>query len=235
MKKKIIIFIAMLVILGGCGDPLTVWLRDHKYSPIMPVTSKQYLADIYRNKDLSGPSLIKLRDVLSETEANDLMKKVEEDVTITDKAGEKTYKIDGNASFVGNVSAELKKNGVKKFKISVKEAKQYEISQLAFRDIVRNKYRERIPDVSLNKKYYIYGLLKVSSLEYELFDKKGTKIEVTPDSKLESVIKAKLGEEWTSEVSSNLTFNEPRFIGYRVEEIEADSQGDPTIKALPKN
>ncbi len=63
----------------------------------------------------------------------------------------------------------------------------------------------------------------MAKLEYEFYNKDGIKISVEPESQIEKVLKAKLGAGWNASENNNLTTTEPRFIGYRMAQLNEHS------------
>jgi hypothetical protein len=157
-----------------------------------------------------------LKDIFTEAENKELMTSLEDDASIPDESFEKTYKITVDADVVGKAKVELRAHGISKFKVSFKDVKQYQISRTRFDDELLPKILEKLGGKSVDKKFAIVALLRLGELEYEFFNDTGGKVNITPGSEVEKVLKAKLGAEWSSNDSKNLSIKEPRFIGYRM-------------------
>lgn len=210
------------MVMLGCVDPFSKFIRDNQYQPIIPVSSGHYVGSIYPKDDLSTAPIILLPDVFDKEEADKLMEELKGPASLKSIESEKTYSIGADVAIIGYVSAALKNSGVKKFKVRVEGAEQYIISQARFTKLLNNDYKKFLKDSSLDGAYYVYGLLKVSSLEYELYSDNEAKLSIATLSKIENEIKGKLGAEWKINDKGNLGFNEPRFIGFRAEKIRVN-------------
>ncbi len=83
---------------------------------------------------------------------------------------------------------------------------------------------------SAGKSNVIVALLQIASLEYEFFDGSGDKIAITTGSELENLLKARHGAGWSATENNTLRINKPRFIGYRMAQLNEVSYGN--VKSL---
>ncbi|MFZ5563485.1 MAG: hypothetical protein ACOZBW_05485 [Thermodesulfobacteriota bacterium] len=220
------LFVVALVASGCAHDPLTRTLKKNGYAPIPLAPATVAVGDIYESKGFKE-LYVSTRDRLSDY-IGEVMESIKDDVSIPDTASESEFNISAEVDLVGGASAELSAEKISKFKVSFRGVTQYVISKTRFEDEVYLKIKEEYPGRSFDKKFVVTALLRVAGLEYEFYDKKGGKVSVDPGSKIEQVLKAKLGGEWSGSESGNLTINSPRFIGYRMGQL---SESSYTIKS----
>ncbi len=211
-----------MFLLSGCAsDPLTQTLKKYNYAPIIPLRATANVGDIYNTKGLLDPYIF-MSDHLSDY-ITQLMEQIKDDASIPDVEGEKQFNIGAETDIIGIAEFELSAYGITKFKVRFSGVVQYIISQTMFEDKLYPKIKETYPDRNLDKKFVITALLKVSKLEYEFYNKDGIKVSVKPESQIEKVLKAKFGAGWNASENNNLTTTEPRFIGYRMAQLNEHS------------
>lgn len=241
MKVSIRCACVMLVVimLSGCAtDPLTRTLKDLGYVPAIPAPATQNIGDIYEQANLREPYLL-MREYYPSKELEAMMKSYSDPVAIPDSSGERKFKVSAKADIIGKVNAELSRNGITSFKVKFNGAHQYLISKTKFYTDISPKIRKAIQNIldmdntklfDLNNKFAILALLQVDGLEYEFYNDRGTKVDVSPGSQLEQAIKANIGADWSVNQKSNLSFSSPRFIGYRMGRLTG---GGYTYRAMP--
>ena len=212
----------IISLLFGCAsDPLTQTLKKYGYAPIMPLPATMYIGDIYETKGLRDPYVF-MRDKLSDY-IQQIMETIKDDASIPDTSSEQQFNIGAEADFIGEAKAELSIYKIAKFKVHFGGVVQYIISKTKFEDEIYPKIVETYHNRNFDKKYAIVALLKVSTLEYEFSDKDGGKISIAPGSEIEKVLKAKLGAEWSASKNNNLSISSPRYIGYRMAQLNEKS------------
>ncbi len=217
-----VVFAAITALLFGCAsDPLTRALKKCGYAPVMPTPATMHIGDIYGTKGLIDP-LVFMRDNLFDY-IEKIMEKAEDDASIPDTSSERQFNIGVEADIIGEAKAELSVYRIAKFKVRFGGVVQYIISKTKFEDEIYRKIREIYPIRNFDKKYVITALLKVSTLEYEFYDKDGGKISIAPGSEIEKVLKAKLSAEWSASKNNNLFISSPRYIGYRMAQLNEKS------------
>lgn len=214
-----------VMLLAGCAtDPLTKTLKGLGYAPAIPAPATQSIGDIYEKANLRDPYLL-MREYYPREELKTMMESYSDPVAIPDSSGERKFKVSAAADIIGKVNVELSKNGITSFKVKFNGAHQYLISKTKFYTEISPKIRKVIQDISdrdnnklfdLNNKFAILALLQVDGLEYEFYNDRGAKVSVRPGSRLEQVLKANIGADWSVNQRSNLSFSSPRFIGYRM-------------------
>ncbi len=228
MKKfgmKLITLGILGFLTAGCSDPLTKTLANNKYVAAIPAPATLHLGNVYDTADLQTPFVL-LRDIFTEADNKKLMTSLMDDVSIADEHGEKTFNVTFDADIVGKAKIELQAHKISKFKVAFKGVKQYMISRTRFDDDLFPKIRLKFPGKSFDKKFAVVALLQIKELEYEFLNDNGGKVNVTPGSKIEKVLKAKLGIEWSANNSKNLSIKAPRFVGYRMARISKTVLGD---------
>ena len=236
MKKRYLInlnyavlFAAITALLFGCAsDPLTRTLKKCGYAPVIPTPATMHIGDIYETKGLINP-LVFMRDNLFDY-IEKIMEKAGDDASIPDTSSERQFNIGAEADIIGEAKAELSVYRIAKFKVRFGGVVQYIISKTKFEDEIYRKIRKIYHNRNFDKKYVILGLLKVSTLEYEFYDKDGGNILITPGSKIEKILKAKFDAGWSASENGNFSISSPRFIGYRMAQLNERSYG--IIKGL---
>lgn len=232
----IIIAFGLMILLFGCAsDPLTQTLKKYGYASTMPLPATMYIGDIYETKGLRNPYMV-MKDKLSDY-IQQVMETIKDDASIPDTSSESKFNIETEADFIGEAKAELSAYGVSKFKVHFGGVVQYIISKTKFEDEIYPKIKNAYAGKDFDKKYVIVALLKVSTLEYEFYDKDGGKISIAPGSKIEKVLKAKLGAELSASKNNKLSVSSPRYIGYRMAQLNEKSYGiEKSLKGmqLPK-
>jgi len=163
-----------------------------------------------------------MRDKLSDY-IQQVMETIKDDASIPDTSNERQFNIGAEADFIGEAKTELSAYKIAKFKVRFGGVVQYIISKTKFEDEIYPKILEAYPNRNFDKKYVIVALLKVSTMEYEFYDKDGGKISITPGSEIEKVLQAKLGAEWSASQNNTLSINTPRYIGYRMAQLNEKS------------
>ena len=221
-KNSYIILMLLISLLFGCAsDPLTQTLKKYGYAPVMPAVATMNIGDIYDTKGLMDPYIF-MRDNLSDY-IQQIMETIKDDASIPDTSSEQQFNIGAEADFIGEAKAELSIYKIDKFKVHFGGVVQYIISKTKFEDEIYPKIVETYHNRNFDKKYLIVALLKVSTMEYEFSDKDGGKISIAPGSEIEKVLKAKLGAEWSASKNNNLSISSPRYIGYRMAQLNEKS------------
>lgn len=232
MKRFIMhkfVLLSMLLILSGCAsDPLTQTLKKYGYAPIMPPVATMNIGDIYDTKGLRDPYVL-MKDKLSDY-IQQIMETLKDDASIPDTSSEQLFNIIAEADIIGQAKPELSVYKIAKFKVHFGGVVQYIISKAKFEDEIYPKILETYPNRNFDKKYVIVALLKVSSLEYEFYDSDGNKVTISPGSEIEKVLKAKLGSEWSASQNNTLSVSSPRYIGYRMAQLNEISY--ETVKGM---
>lgn len=223
-----ILVLATTLLCGCASDPLTATLKKYGYAPVIPLSSKMNIGDIYETKGLTQPYLL-MGDILKE-DIQAIMDELGDDVSIPEESMEKRFEVSGEADLVDMVSSELAIHDIKKFRIRLSGVVQYKISKVRFEEQIYSKIKEKYPDRDFDKKYVIIALLKVNGIEYEFFDNKGGKVSVAPNGEIEKILKAKLGSEWSASENNTLKINDARFIGYRMAQLNKISYGTVRTK-----
>ena len=187
------------------------------------MSATMHIGDIYDSKGLGDPYVF-MRDRLSDY-IEEIMDSAGDDASIPNTSSERQFNIGAEADIIGEAKAELSAYHIAKFKVRFGGVVQYIISKVKFEDEIYRKIREIYPIRNFDKKYAITALLKVSTLEYEFYDKDGGNISITPGSEIEKILKAKLGAGWSASENDNLSINSPRFIGYRMAQLNERSYG----------
>lgn len=229
MKKRylinlnyIVVFAAITALLFGCAsDPLTQTLKKCGYAPVMPMPATMHIGDIYETKGLRDHYVLMREKLFDYIEG--IMDSAGDDASIPDTSSERQFNIGVEADIIGEAKAKLSVYRIAKFKVRFGGVVQYIISKVKFEDEIYRKIKEIYPIRNFDKKYVILGLLKVSTLEYEFYDKDGGNVLITPGSKIEKILKAELGAEWSASKNGNLSISSPRFIGYRMARLTAKS------------
>lgn len=220
MKRIIIkkIFALTVLFLFGCvSDPLTEVIKKYDYAPVIPISSTMHIGDIYETKGLKEPYIF-MKDIMAE-HIQKIMEESKEEVSIPDVSKEEMFTVSAEADIVGQAETDLLKYNIKKFKVKFNGVVQYRISKVKFEEEIYSRIKKEYPDRSFDKRYVIVALLKISELEYEFFDNNGGRIFVTPGGEIEKVLKAKLGVGWSATENNTLKINEPRYIGYRMAQL----------------
>lgn len=232
----IVIAFGLMILLFGCAsDPLTQTLKKYGYASAMPLPATMYIGDTYETKGLRNPYMV-MKDRLSDY-IQQVMETIKDDASIPDTSSESKFNIEAEADFIGEAKAELSAYGVSKFKVHFGGVVQYIISKTKFEDEIYPKIKNAYSGRDFDKKYVIVALLKVSTLEYEFYDKDGGKISIAPGSKIEKVLKAKLGAELSASKNNKLSVSSPRYIGYRMAQLNEKSyENEKSLKGmqLPK-
>ena len=218
----IVVFAAITALLVGCAsDPLTQTLKKYEYAPVMPMSATMHIGDVYETKGLKAPYVF-MRDRLSDY-IEEIMDSAGDDASIPNTSSERQFNIGAEADIIGEAKAELSAYHIAKFKIRFGGVVQYIISKTKFEDEIYRKIRKIYHNRNFDKKYVILGLLKVSTLEYEFYDKDGGNILITPGSKIEKILKAKFDAGWSASENGNFSISSPRFIGYRMAQLNERS------------
>ena len=218
----IVIALGVIILLSGCAsDPLTQTLKKYEYAPIMPMPATMDIGDIYDAKGLRDPYVL-MRDQLS-AYIQPVMEKIKDDASIPDTSSEHQFNIGAEADIIGQVKAELSIYHIAKFKVRFGGVVQYIISKTKFEDEIYPKIKETYSNRNFDKKYVIVALLKVSNMEYEFYNKEGSKISIVPGREIEKVLKAKLGAEWSASKNNTLSVSSPRYIGFRMAQLNEKS------------
>jgi len=221
-KNSYIVLMLLISLLFGCAsDPLTQTLKKYGYAPVMPAVSTMNIGDIYETKGLREPYVL-MRDKLSDY-IQQVMETIKDDASIPDTSSERQFNIGADADFIGEAKTELSAYKIAKFKVRFGGVVQYIISKTKFEDEIYPKIVETYPNRNFDKKYLIVALLKVSTMEYEFYDKDGGKISIAPGSEIEKVLQAKLGAEWSASQNNTLSISTPRYIGYRMAQLNEKS------------
>lgn len=175
-----IAFWLMILLFGCASDPLTQTLKKYEYAPIMPMPATMNIGDIYEAKGLRDPYVF-MRDRLSDY-IQQVMEKIKDDASIPDTSSEHQFNIGAEADIIGQAKAELSIYHIAKFKVRFGGVVQYIISKTKFEDEIYPKIKETYSSRNFDKKYVIVALLKVSTMEYEFYDKEGSKISIVPGS-----------------------------------------------------
>lgn len=237
MKRGCIVTaLGLIILLSGCvSDPLTQTLKKYGYAPIMPLPATMYIGDIYETKGLRDPYVFMRDNLLDYIQQN--MEKIKDDASIPDTSSEHQFNIGAEADIIGQAKVELSIYHIAKFKVRFGGVVQYIISKTEFEDKIYPKIRETYPNRNFDKKYAIIALLKVSTMEYEFYDKDGSKISIAPGGKIEKLLKATLGAEWSASQNNTLSTSSPRYIGFRMAQLNEKSYGiEKSLKGmqLPK-
>ena len=230
MNLKALSALALLpLIFTGCAtksDPVAKLLQSNgQFAIIRPPSDREYLGDVYRTKNLIQKS-IAMRDVMSESDLDNMMAGRKEQVSIPSSSGNSSFKLSAEAAFVGVASGDLEVTGAKNYSVTVTDPVIYDSpldSHLA--SVLVPSIKSKFPKVSLQGKYIVRSLLQVGGLEYEFHNDHGGKINLGLDKKLLKNLTAKLGTEWKVTGDNKLVITKPRFIGYRLAQI--DSEGGP--------
>ncbi len=211
----VVIALGVSILLSGCAsDPLTQTLKKNGYAPVMPMPATMHIGDIYDTKGLRDPYVF-MKDKLSDY-IQQIMETIKDDASIPDMLSEHQFNIGAEADIIGQAKVELSAYSITGFKVKFGGVVQYLISKTKFEDDVYLKTIETYPNRDFDKKYVIVALLKVSTLEYEFYDKDGGKILVAQGSEIAKVLEAKIGAKWSASENGNLSISSPRFIGYRM-------------------
>lgn len=233
----IVIAFGLMILLFGCAsDPLTQTLKKYGYASTMPLPATMYIGDIYETKGLRNNPYMVMQDKLSDY-IQQVMETIKDDASIPDTSSESKFNIEAEADIIGQAKAELSIYHIAKFKVRFGGVVQYIISKTKFEDEIYPKIRETYSNRNFDKKYVIVALLKVSTMEYEFYDKDGSKISIAPGGEIEKVLKAKLGAEWSASQNNTLSVSSPRYIGYRMAQLNEKSYGiEKSLKGmqLPK-
>lgn len=199
----------------SCADPLTKSMKNLGYRTAIPTPVQSNIGDIYTTPDYRRPYM-QLRHHFTKAEIRKIMEPLRMDVAVPNSEGEASYKISTSADVISYVKADLEASGARKFKVIYSGVNEYVVPETYFEDIVYPQIKAKAPARDFKNKYVVTGLLQVGSLEYEFFKENGTKIDINPGSKLAKDLTAKLGAEWKINSKKNLSFSQPRFLGYRM-------------------
>lgn len=227
------VLIAALLIIAGCQfrnafvsnkhtDPLTQYLRDQDFHAFHPPRSRAIVGELHRHETFSSKvaPIVQVSDVLDPEECQKLMLASRTDVTLPTVSSNRTYDLTAKSAVIGAFSGQLSAKGVRKYRVRVKNPREYVLSQARFRQVVEPVIREVLVGSTLDQKHYIHSLLEVDEVEYELLDKSGAVVNLELDESLKESITADLGGDWQVTRNGTLKSTEPRFIGYRTHQLQ---------------
>ncbi len=216
MKTWIAIMPALtLLSCSATTDPLTKQLKGYGYYPATPPSKKLSLGDIYRQPSTKGRPVVFLHQLIGDDQVKEIFKNLADPVELGSISGDRKYDLSVNADVIGYVSAALEAHGVRKFSIKYGNAIQYKITDYNWDHLgppepLRKRITDAWPAAPLVGNYVVTGVLRVDSLEYELEDGHGAKIDITPGSEIEKIVKAALKGEWSANQNGNISFNDPK-------------------------
>jgi hypothetical protein len=214
-------FIAIQLFAGaGCTttEPLSNELQSMGYAAAVPAPERLLLGSIYETASLRSP-YAPLDEVFTDDEVKELLKNTTNRVSVADIAGTSSRELNANADIVGRAAIDLAAGGAKKYKVTYGGVTQHKLSTIRFEDIIYPKIKSKLPGKTFDRKFVTVDLLHVETMEYEFQNDKGGKVDITPGSGLETVLKGKFGAKWARNSQRNLSIKEPRFIGFRMSPI----------------
>ena len=227
-RRRLALVVSMLFVCVGCSstDPLTKKLNAIQYVAAAPAPANLQISNIYRHNNIRQP-VIRLSDALSSTEIETLMAESKSDVSLGDSSGTKQWKIDAKADVITKIKAQLEAEGASTYSIKFGNAREFKLSEFVWLRKTGPALYEKMsePPGFYQDTYVIIGLLQVDSLEYGFFRENGAKIEVSPGSDFTEKLTGSLGAGWSATGNNTLTFDQSRFIGYRLARVkESDIQ-----------
>lgn len=208
--------VILITLITGCADPLSTLIKDNHFYPIIPISNGHSVGDAYPDASINQVQPEVLLRVTDTTYRNQLMAKVKQDITLPTRTSEKKNDVTQFVYILGKASTALHSSGITKFRVSFIRPHQYVLPSDVLRDDVVPHVAKHTTKGSV---YMVWGLLEVSEIEYSFYKQNGAKFEVKSGSKLEATLKTQLGTSWEVSSDDTLISREPRFIGYRLSEI----------------
>lgn len=225
--------VAGLVLFVGCKDPLTQYMNDAGYTPLVPSPATATVGDMYLSANIArdnNPYLVmqsqpKLRDF-----ALSLMKDQKDhglgvDVTTLNVSSDRKYDLSADANIVGKVSIELTAKGARKYSIKLGGVKSYIVDEVTWRNRIVPQLDSANLGIKTDGKFVVRGLLWAKTLEYTFFDSSSARINLKTDESLSKAVKSQLGAGWdiTNEGGLTITENAPRFVGYKLGVVQGEA------------